>query len=281
MKSTILSLAVLLFATASMAQENKDYVTQTFRDTRVINGQSVETNPLGELKFIISHRFGELNGGGYEMFGLDNSQMRMGLDYGVSDNLTIGVGRTSFEKTFDGYFKARLLRQQETGMPITMAWQSAIALNSVRWADESRENYFTSRLFYTHQLMIARKFHDRFSAQVMPTLVHRNLVATEADENDIISIGSAYRYQISKMLSLTTEYYYNLPNQLADDRQNSLSIGIDIDTKGHVFQLHLSNSRGMTEKFFVTNTTGDWTDGTVFLGFNITRDFKVKGRKHK
>ena len=129
--------------------------------------------------------------------------------------------------------------------------------------------------------MIARKFHDRFSAQLMPTVVHRNLVATTEESNDVISVGSAYRYQLSKMLSVTAEYYYNLPDQLEDGRQNSLSLGVDIDTKGHVFQLHVSNSRGMTEKFFVTNTTGDWTDGTVYVGFNISRDFKVRGRKHK
>ena len=281
MKASILSIAAFLLAVTALAQDDKQYVTQTFRDTRVINGQSVETSPKGELKFIISHRFGALSGGAYELFGLDNSQIRFGLDYGISDNITIGVGRSSFEKTYDGFFKARLLRQQESGMPVTLAWQSAVSLNTLRWADEDRENYFSSRLFYTHQLMIARKFHDRFSAQLMPTVVHRNLVANTTESNDVISVGSAYRYQLSKMLSVTAEYYYNLPDQLEDGRQNSLSLGVDIDTKGHVFQLHVSNSRGMTEKFFVTNTTGDWTDGTVFVGFNISRDFKLRGRKHK
>ena len=131
---------------------------------------------------------------------------------------------------------------------------------------------------YAHQLLISRKFSDAFSWQLMPTLLHRNIVPTSDIAHDVMAIGSATRLQVSKTISIQTEYYYTLPGQLEEGYRNSLSVGVDIETKGHVFQLHLSNSRGMIEKFFIGNTTGDWSKGDISIGFNITRDFRLRGR---
>lgn len=269
-----------LLCWTALAQDT-EYAYQTFPDTRVINGHSVETSDGGELKMIISHRFGNINGGAYEFFGLDQSTIRIGFDYGVTNNLTVGYGRSSFEKTYDGFVKYRLLTQSKgvKNMPISLTGLATVAVNGLRWDDPDRENFFSSRLNYAYQLIIARKFSDRFSVQLMPTLVHRNLVPTTDIAHDVLACGVASRYQVTDMLTLKVEYYYTLPDQLEEGRTNSLAIGVDIETKGHVFQLHLSNSRGMIEKFFVAETFGDWSVGEIGLGFNITRDWRLTGRK--
>jgi len=277
------SICLFLLAQLSLnAQEKGEKTSFTFKDTRIINGQSVETNQDGQLKFIISHRFGSINGGIDGFFGLDQATIRLGLDYGVWDWLTIGIGRSSFEKTVDGFLKARVLHQRENnGAPLSITILSSIATQTADFPEQERENYFSSRLFYTNQLMLSRKFSDRFSLQLMPTLVHRNLVETADVENDVVSIGAATRFQLTKTISFQTEYYYTLPNQLAEEYYNSLSLGFDIETKGHVFQLNVSNSQGMIEKFFIGETRGQWSEGDIYFGFNISRDFQLKGRKYK
>ena len=269
----------LLFSVVAHGQT--DYVSQTFKDTRVVSGHSVETNIKGEAKFIISHRFGSLRGGAYELFGFDQSTIRIGLDYGITDNLTIGIGRSSFEKTFDGFMKYKFIQQSsgEKNFPLTITGMSNMTVEGLRWEDPERENYFTSRLDYAFQLLLSRKISDAVSLQVMPTVVHRNLVPTESISHDVVSIGAAGRFQISKQVSLQVEYHYVPDGQLAEGFYNPLSFGVDIETKGHVFQLHLSNSTGMTEKLFITETRDRVEDFDFHLGFNITRDFRIRGRK--
>lgn len=276
---SLLIFSLCLITVSSFAQT--DYTYQTFRDTRVVNGHSVETNEGGELKMIISHRFGAINGGAYEFFGLDQSTIRLGFDYGVTNNLTVGVGRSSFEKTVDGFVKYKFLHQKsgDENFPVSVSALASMAANGLRWENEERENYFSSRLFYAYQLIVARKFHPRFSLQVMPSMVHRNLVPTPDVAHDVFALGSSFRFQVTQQLSVQGEYYYTLPDQLEPGRTNSLSLGVDIETKGHVFQLHLSNSRGMIEKFFIAETFGDWLDGDIYFGFNITRDWRLTGRK--
>lgn len=252
---------------------------KTFNDTRVINGHSVETNQKGGMKFIISHRFGPVNNGLYDLFGFDQSTIRIGLDYGITDRLTIGLGRSSFGKHVDGFAKYRFLVQKEEGSPVSLTGMANTAVNTLRWADPDRENFFTSRLFYTFQLILGRKFSDNFSMQLMPTVVHRNLVPTADIAHDVIAAGAAVRYQVTKHMAIQAEGYYVPEGQMEDIFTHPLSIGIDIETKGHQFQLSLSNALGMTEKIFITETVRDWADGAVGLGFNITRDFRIRGRK--
>lgn len=262
-------------------EEEVDYVTASFKTNRVINLHSLENTAPGVLDVKISHRFGFINQGAYELFGLDNATIRIGADLGITNRLMTGFGRSSFEKTYDGFLKYRILRQS-TGkrkMPLSLSAMASTAIKSERFQDPDRENYFSSRMFYTFQLILGRKFSDGFSLQVSPTLVHRNLVATAAEENDVIAIAAAARQKLTKRLSLNLEYIYVLPDQILDEYENSLSIGFDIETGGHVFQLHFTNSTSMIEKGFVTETTGDWFDGDIHFGFNISRVFTVWSRE--
>ena len=258
-------------------EETTEYATASFKTNRVINLHSLESTASGVLDVKISHRFGFINGGLYELFGLDEATIRIGLDYGLNDRLTIGAGRSSFEKTYDGFVKYKLIRQS-TGlknMPVTVAVMGAAAIQTLKWIDPDRDNLFSSRLSYVGQLIIGRKFSNGFSLQVSPTIVHRNLVATAAEENVVFALGFGGRLKIHKRLSLNMEYIYVLPNQIDPDYRNSLSVGFDIETGGHVFQLHFSNSTSMIEKGFIAETEGDWGKGDIHFGFNISRVFTM------
>ena len=261
-------------------KNNTEYATATFKTTRLINGHTVENVGKGVLDFKISHRFGKVNGGGYDLFGLDNATMRMDFDYGLTPRLMIGIGRSTFEKTYDAFFKYKILRQSRgvKRMPLTVSYVPTIALKTLKSLDTSRKNYYSSRLFYTQQLIIGRKFSEAFSLQLMPTYSHRNLVTLASEPNDLISIGIGGRQKITKRVSLNAEYYYQLPNYKLEGTTNSLSVGFDIETGGHVFQLHFTNSQGMSERTFINETRGKWGKGDIYFGFNISRVFTIGKR---
>ena len=258
-------------------EETTNFITSSFKANRVVNLHSLENTAGGELDIKISHRFGFISGGAYELFGLDHASIRIGGDYGITDQLMVGFGRSSYEKTFDGFIKYKFLRQStgKKNMPLTMAGLTTMAIKTLKPSDPTRENYFSSNLYYTFQLIMGRKFSEGFSLQLSPTLVHRNLVATLEEENDVFAVGIAGRIKLSKRTSLNAEYIYVLPGQLAEQYRNSLSIGFDLETGGHVFQLHFTNSTSMIEKGFVTETVGNWADGDIHFGFNISRTFSV------
>ena len=256
-----------------------NYTTATFKTTRLVNGHTVETVGKGVLDVRFNHRFGTINKGAYEFFGLDNATTRIGFDYGITKNLMVGIGRSSYQKTFDAFFKLKLFRQStgKKNMPVTVSYVPTVALMTLKWSDTSRKNYFSSRLSYSHQIIIARKFSEGLSLQLMPTYVHRNLATLETDPSDIWAIGIGGRQKISKRTSFDIEYYYQFNKE--EGTTNSLSVGFDIETGGHVFQLHITNSTGMTERNFITNTTGKWNKGDLLFGFNVSRVFNV-GKKH-
>jgi hypothetical protein len=253
------------------------YATASFKTTRIINSHSLENTAKGVLDVKISHRFGFLNTGYYEIFGLDQATIRLGLDYGLTQWLMIGVGRSSYEKAYDGFVKARILRQSKGArkMPITMSVLGTMSINTLKWENPERLNYSTHRYNYAFQLIMGRKFSEGFSAQLMPSVVHRNLVKTVDDVHDVLAMGVGARQKINKRLSVNVDYYYVLPNQLPEQFKNSISVGFDIETGGHVFQLHFTNSTGMIEKAFITENTGDWLDGGIHFGFNVSRVFTV------
>ncbi len=284
MKKIVITYILILFALSAFAQlEPEKYAYGTFRGTRIVNGHSIETLRDGEMEMIIGHRFGRLNGGGYELFGLDEAAIRLGLDYGLRDWLTIGVGRSSLGKEYDGFLKLRILRQGakgQGGMPVSLTAFSSLAYKTLKASDPTRPLEYQNRMAFTGQLLIARKITDRLSFQLMPTVVHFNLVQTANESNDKIVIGAAGKYQISKNWAFTTEYYYALPDQLIGNKKDSFSVGLDLNTGSHVFQLHFTNSGGMIEKQFIGETTGDWGNGDVHFGFNMVRTFKLKGRRY-
>lgn len=273
---------LLQLAEAGDSLARPTFTTATFKGTRVISGQSVQTNARKELVFLISHRFGTLNSGAYNFFGLDNAVIRLALEYSLTDDLNIGVGRSSYQKTFDGFLKYRFLRQQDGNWqrPVTAVLFSSAALNSLRPSDPERTMMFKSRLTYTTQLLIARKFNQNLSLQLSPTWLHRNLVPTRQDENDVYAVGLAGRHKLTKRTSFNAEYFYLLPGATADQYTNALSLGFDIETGGHVFQLMFSNSIGMIEKTLLAENTGSWRNGDIYFGFNVSRVFDLdKGRK--
>ena len=283
MKNKLLLIALFFsLSTFVIAQSNeKEIVYGLFHGRHLINGHSLETQRGGEMELYIAHRFGAVNGGFYELFGLDQASMRMVFEYGITDRIATGVGRSTFGKYFDGFLKVRLLRQStgENSMPISVTALTSTALKSLRPLDNLPLD-FHSKLSYTHQLLIGRKINDNISLQLMPTLTHLNLVDTRVEKNDIISIGGAIRYKISLNIAITAEYYHNLPNQLPSDRKNSLALGFDIDTGSHVFQLHVTNATAMLEQAFLTETTNSWSNGGIHFGFNMNRVFKIKGRRY-
>lgn len=264
--------------------ETIDYAYATFKTSRVINSHSVEQPASGTLLFLIQHRFGRLNTGFYELFGLDQATIRFGLEYGINDRLSVGLGRSSYEKTFDGFVKYKLLQQSSGGrkMPVTLSYYGEATINSLKWEDqgvENRTNYFSSRMTYTQMLLIARKFSGTVSIQLMPTYIHKNLVPTEQDANDIFSMGVGGRVKLTKRISVNAEYFYTPTSQISYDFQQPLSLGIDIETGGHVFQLHFSNALAFFDSGYITETTGKWGKGDIYFGFNISRVFTLKKPK--
>jgi hypothetical protein len=272
----------LIFSTALHAQDDlmsllgepeSPPIQATFKGIRVINGQSVEVVEKGDLLFVIEHRFGTLSSGAYELWGLDQASMRMSFDYGVFDGFSLSLARSSFQKTYESSAKMKLLRQNVSGgSPVSVTAYSAIFLNSIRWLDQDRDNKFSSRLSFAYQFMLARKFNQNLSLQITPSFVHRNIVPTESMKNDFVALGFGGRYKLSKRVSLNTEYFYQF-DRGPEDFTNSLSIGFDIETGGHVFQLHLTNSQGMFERSFIGETIGKWSQGDIYFGFNISRVF--------
>jgi hypothetical protein len=251
-----------------------DYATAIFKTTRLINGQSIQNLGKGIMDVKISHRFGTLNSGAYNFFGLDDANTRIGVDYGLFNNLLIGIGRSSFEKEYDGFAKLKLLRQStgKVNMPISVSLYSSMMIQTLKDADSSKTATI-DRISYSTQLIIARKFNDFISVQLSPTLIHYN----KAPElyNNIYALGSGLRIRLSKRVNLTAEYYYQLPDHQLSGTYNSFSVGFDIETGGHVFQFHLSNSTGMSDRTFITQTTDKWSDGGIHFGFNIARVFTV------
>jgi len=256
-------------------------VRSIFNGTRIINGHSVETRGAGTLEVIFMHRFGSLNSGAYNFWGLDEAWIRLGLEYSITDDLTIGLGRSSYEKTYDGFLKYRFVEQTKgvRNFPFTATGFVSMAINTLKPTDPEQEIQFSSRLSYAYQVIMARKFNKNLSLQLTPTLVHHNLVATPEENNDIFALGFGGRYKVSRRLALTLEYFYQFNNNTEQVNYDALGVGLEIETGGHVFQIVFSNSRAMIEKSFITETTGNFFDGDIHLGFNITRAFYLKKKK--
>ncbi|MBN8575619.1 MAG: hypothetical protein J0L66_01695 [Cytophagales bacterium] len=252
-------------------------VAATFIGSRLVNGQTIETRHKGELEFIFAHRFGRLNEGAYELFGLDRAFVRVGLEYGITNKLSTGFGRNSVDKTMDGYLRYKLLSQQKNEIPLTLTvFTNAAVRTSPRTKDAAYDMQLEDRMSYTTQILIARRFNPVLSLQIMPTMVHRNTVDQSREKNDQFALGFGGRLKITRSVALNTEYYYRLGVPVANQYYNALGFGIDIETGGHVFQLVLTNTRGLTERAYLTETSGNFFNGDIHLGFNVTRSFPVK-----
>lgn len=269
------NLLALLNSNAS-EDPTQRYTEATFKTTRIANGHSIENVGKGVLDFRINHRFGMLNQGIRDFFGLDNATTRIGADYGITERLMIGVGRSTYLKDYDGFFKYKILRQTTNDkMPFSLSVLGTISIQTVDAYAPAGESYsFNNRLGYVSQLLLARKFSSAFSLQLMPTYLHYNLVQYRNDPNDIFSLGVGGRIKLTKRLSLTGEYYMLLGDRLRGTK-NALSMGLDIETGGHVFQLLFTNAMGITERTVIGQTFGDINKGAIHFGFNISRVFTI------
>jgi hypothetical protein len=274
----ILSLSFLLSIVTTNAQSTDEI--RMFKATRVVNGHSVEVEKNGFLNFIISHRFGSFNDNYFKNFlGLDNATVRLGLDYGINDKFTIGAGRTTLEKTFDGYLKYQFIKQNAT-TPLTVTGLTSIAYRTIDNPNiPTEDDNPTNRTSYSVELLIAKQFKQRLGIQLSPTYLHRNLIATNNEKHDIFATGIAVNYKVSHRVDINLEWFYIPDGQLTEENTNPLSLGVDLGTNGHVFQLFVSNSQGMVSPLYLTKTTGTWIDGDIFFGFNIARVFRIKGHK--
>ncbi len=267
-------------------EEEIEYIAYTFKSTRIINGHSIERMQTRQLDFRINHRFGQLNNGAYELWGLDNALINFSFEYGITNWLMVGIRRGTNNKVYDGSLKFSILRQSKGKrvMPITLSYYTDMSLKTQRGyldlldINESSFSENNHRIAYTHQLLIARKFNEALSLQLTPSFVHRNLV-TNGESNDILAMGIGGRYKFIRRVAFTFEYFYT-NNVTADNiYYYPLSIGFDIETGGHVFQVFVTNSRAMVEDGFIGETTGNWLDGGLYFGFNISRVFAIGSSK--
>ncbi len=290
-KKIFLSLGLLLLLGTAQSQDlsdlfkdqpkKKDFVGYTFKSTRIVNFHTIETQGKRTLDFRISHRFGFLSSGPNNFWGLDGSaDIRLGLEYSITDRLQVGIGRTSSHKVVDGFVKYRILRQTtDNSMPVSVTGLAISDLITEKVNTDAngfnKYHYFTDRFCYVYQLMIARKFNEKLSLQVSPTLVHYNIVDTLGDKNDIYGLVVMGRYKLSKRFALTVEYCFRLNKyvQSFSSYNGCFAFGFDLETGGHVFQIHFTNSLGIDEAHSIPFTTGNPLKGDLRLGFNISRAF--------
>jgi hypothetical protein len=268
--------------------KQKEYVTATFKGSRLINFHTVETPGKHSLEFRISHRFGDFNSGGYNFWGLDGgASIRMALEYSHDGRFEFGIGRSSEEKAYDGFLKYRLIRQVKgKGWPMSVTLFAGMYYITMKDPAKlstgiDRYQYETSRMSYSYQVIIARKFSPSFSFQISPTLVHYNMVNKVSDDNDLFAIGFLARYKFTKRIALTLEYGYRLNNYTSEKYYDEVGAGIDIETGGHVFQIIVTNSSGMIEPQFIGHTTSMWQNAGLKIGFNISRMFTLFNKKKK
>ena len=246
---------------------------KTFRSTRIVNMQSVENPYQGELIFTIGHRFGNIRSGFYEMFGLDIATIRLGLDYGINSWLAAGIGRSSYQKTWDGYLKARIITQDGTlQSPVSLSYYLSASHASLRNIYPADYDNFLDRTSYVHQLMVSRKFSELFSIQISPIWLTSSLLPETGSSVSHLSLGTAARIRLTPMTHLNLEYIPSVVDG-GIERTNPVSAGFDIETGGHVFQLFFSNTQGIADKAWLANTSGKWEKGDIFFGFTITRVF--------
>lgn len=261
------------------------YTLATFKATRIVNLQTVENLRANHLDFRIHHRFGALNTGIGQFWGLDAATIKLSLEYGITDNFMVGVGRSSLNKLVDVFGKYRIVRQStgQKSFPVTISLfgNAGVLTNEVPMGSKADNIDWTleRRLSYVGQVLIARKFNENLSLQLSPTIIHRNVVMTKNDQNTMMALGLGGRYKLTKRLSMTGEYNYQLPGYNRDNYFDSFSLGLDIETGGHVFQLFCTNSQGMTEQQFIAETPGGWGKGNISFGFNISRVFGLGSEK--
>jgi hypothetical protein len=279
----ILYILVFLLPSLLIAQDDllseievkveEDYKSAAFKGLKIVNFESTKMVSGKELYFVVSHRFGSLETGFEDFFGLDQAVTRLNLIYGITDGINIGVSRSSFRKIYESSLKMRLFREKKGGFPFTVVSSNNILVNTSLDNQVLPGLKFKHRLGYTAQLLISKKFNENFSLQLMPTFFHDNYVDIDEQKNSQYVIGVGGRQKLTKRWSINFDYGVHLNRASNSPFTNPLSIGFDMETGGHVFQLHLTNAQPMNTNGFLGQATGDWGNGTIFFGFNLSRVF--------
>lgn len=280
MKKTLLLLLLVpsvLFAQEDLLKDvdssgtQKTKVESAFKALKIVNIESTKLAAKGDFYFIVAHRFGSLKDGFEGAYGLDNAVTQLKFVYGLADWFTISAARSELAYDFSGKY---LLKPQETnGFPVAIAGFTSLAFNNVMKENVYPNMKFEDRLIYVAQLLVSRKFSDKLSLELAPTFFHENFVIDDNQENSQYAIGMGGRYKFAKRWSVNVDYSAHLNRSSSSPFKDPLSIGVDLDTGGHVFQMHFSSSQGMHEAGFLGNTTGDWGKGDIFFGFNLLRVF--------
>lgn len=292
----LIALMVLLLPILATAQEDlleglenetevNQEVSAAFKGLKVVNFESTKLAGKGDFFFIVSHRFGTVKYGFDDFFGLDNAVTQLKFVYGIGEHWNVGVARSSFQKKYGIHFKYRVLQQKENGSPFTLVGYHLVTINTSLDKDLLPNLEFGDRLTYTHQLLLSRKISESLSLLLAPTYVHENLATRSSvqqddetvliydEKNNQFALGMGGRYKLSKRLSLNLDYGIHLNRNSHSIYKNPLSVGVDIETGGHVFQLHFTNAQAMFEEGFIVQGNGDWGDGDFFFGFNLSRVF--------
>jgi hypothetical protein len=274
-------LLLLLFPLASFSQNDllagidtvatKEKVTSAFKALKIVNLESTKLAAKGDLYFIVAHRFGSIKDGFEGFFGLDNANTQLKFVYGLTDGINISAARS--ELAYDFSSKYILLSQIKDGFPVTIAGFTSLAINNTLKESLYPKLKFNDRFTYVQQLLISKKYSEKLSLEIAPTIFHENFVDNPEQDNTQYAIGIGGRYKFSKRWSFNIDYAAHLNRASNSIYKNPLSIGFDLETGGHVFQMHFTSSQGIHEAGYLAQTTGDWTKGDVFFGFNLLRVF--------
>lgn len=260
-------------------------VVAAFKGLKVVNFESTKLADKKDFYFVVAHRFGSVKNGFDDFFGLDNAVTELKFIYGFNDWLNLGIARSSYQKKYGVHVKYRLMPQEKDGFPVALVGYNLVTINSSLEKDQYANLEFEDRLTYTSQLLISKKFNESFSLLLAPTFIHENLATRSSDvledgktvnydeEPNQYAIGMGGRYKISKRVSINADYGLHLNRNKNSNFRNPLSVGVDIETGGHVFQMHFTNAQAMFEEGFIIQGQGDWAEGDFFFGFNISRVF--------
>ena len=253
--------------------ESNGYIIAAFKGLKIVNFESTKLVAKKEFTFIVSHRFGSLENGFDNFFGLDEAVTRLNFVYGISDGINIGVSRSSFQKIYEASLKYRLLRQRENGFPFTIVGFNEVLINTALDKIDLPLLEFKHRLSYVAQLLISRKVSPNFSFELAPTFFHDNFVLLDEQDNSQFALGLGGRYKLGKRWSINADYGWHMNRADNSPFKNPFSIGFDLETGGHVFQMHFSNAQGMNTNTYLGQASGDWGEGDIYFGFNLSRRF--------
>lgn len=259
-------------------------VASAFKSLKIVNLESTKLAAKGDFYFIVAHRFGFIDKGFDDFFGLDNANTQLKFLYGVNDWLTVHIGRSGFQETYDLAAKYRLYAQKENGFPVTVVGFNSVAINSELKEEDFPKLQFENRLSYVAQVLISRKFSEKLSLEIAPSVFHENTLRDLLDDNNALilpnpqdntqfAIGLGGRYKLTNRWSVNVDYAAHLNRASQSNYKNPLSIGVDLETGGHVFQMHFTNAQAMHETGYLGQTVGDWSDGKIAFGFNLVRVF--------